>query len=157
MIASLRGLPELRPDVWDGLDKARRLEALQKAERLIAAAMGRAACDVRTYDASPEEAGYFNGLKNAIYLASDSLEQDAAPEVVATLVHEARHAYQAWCIKHPGVHPDNAEVEAWRRNMSNYVDPAVDERAYFAQPIEVDAYAFEEAVERGVYGGSDDY
>ncbi len=102
------------------------------------------------------EAGHFNGLESAIYIASDSLERDAAPEVVATLVHEGRHAYQEWSVNHSGVHADAAEVDAWRHNMSNYVDPAVDERAYFAQPIEVDAYAFEEAVVRGLYEGSDD-
>ena len=140
------------PDVWDGLDTARRLEALQEAERLMAVAMGRSTCDVRGYDAPPGQSGYFYGPENAVYVAFGSLERDGAPEVVATVAHEARHAYQLWCVNHPGAHGDAAEVEAWRRNMSNYVGPAVDERAYFAQPVEVDAYAFEEAVERALYG-----
>lgn len=134
---------------------ARRLDVLQDAEHLIAAAMGRAACDVRSYQAPRGEWGYFYGPNNAINIAFRSLERNEVMEIVGTLVHEARHAYQSWCINHPGTHPDDAEVEAWKLNMLNYVDPAVDERAYHEQPVEADAWAFEEAVGRGLYGETD--
>jgi len=43
-------------------------------------------------------------------------------ELIDTIAHEGRHAYQHYAIEHPGFHPNTHEVDAWRENFKNYRD-----------------------------------
>jgi len=44
-------------------------------------------------------------------------------EILDTLIHEDRHAYQHWSLITPGFHSDPGQVRAWADNWENYLDP----------------------------------
>ncbi len=106
---------------------------------MIAAVQGRPAVDIFSYDADPDDYGYYDGNTNRIGIGAHSLAHDAVNDVVDTLAHEGRHAYQEWAIDHPDAHGDPREVEAWRHNFAdaNYMSPAVDYAEYLLQPVEL--------------------
>ena len=61
-------------------------------------------------------------------------------DVIDTIAHEGRHAYQHYAVEHPGFHPDEHEVEYWRANFETYLQPNLyGFDAYWMQPVEVDA------------------
>lgn len=157
MIAALRRIEGLRPDVWTDLNVAERLRTLQAAEDAIASVQGRPPASIFSYDAEPDDYGYYDGTTNRIGVGSHSLAHDAVYAVVDTLVHEGRHAYQEWTLDHPGAHDYSADVEAWRGNFAddNYVTPDVDYAEYLSQPVEADARRYARLIADNVYGEGD--
>ena len=91
---------------------------------------------------------------NVAWLMVDSNSPNFAAsvrEVIDTVVHELRHAVQSKAIEDPGFWDiDENRRNAWQSNMSNYISPSVDIRAYASQPMEADATSFAAAVMRGV-------
>ena len=107
---------------------------------------------------------YSNAFENKIALNSlyvDSNSRSVHREVLDTIIHEGRHAYQHYNVDVKLVHESGAEVETWRENFYNpeyqyyhsgtqkiiipYNDGTihdVDYRLYYYQPIEIDARNF---------------
>ena len=68
--------------------------------------------------------------------------------IVTACLHEGRHAYQHQVADGIVLHDNQAEADAWKENLSegNYISFRENPRAYYNQPVEVDARRFAEAM-----------
>ncbi len=153
-IESLSQVEGIHPEVWQGLDETERLSSLQDVENRMAGLQDRPSAEVVSREAGPGEFGSYNPEANQISIGSYSLQNDDVKEVVDTTVHEGWHAYQHYAVENPEVHPDAAEVEAWRENFDDYM--TVDDygqELYQSQPVEADAWRYGRRIANGLYGG----
>lgn len=154
----LRGKDEIRPQVWGELDLGKRLAVLQELERKIAAIQGRPAADLEiealddlslcgSYTpASTNESGRI--IINQTYVTDGDVSN-----VLDTLIHEGRHAYQHYAGAHPGFLADDALELEWTENLKNYRSAEdFGQRLYEGQPIEVDARQYADRVLRQLDG-----
>jgi len=150
---ALDGMRELDPDRWSELSLEKRHAALRKAEKSLAQAQGREAKPVRLEALPPNQRGYFDGEQ--ITINEQLVQSDDVRQAVTTLAHEGRHAYQRHAVEHPEIHADPAEVEQWQENFANYKDPQRHGfRAYYNQPVEVDARQYAKRIVNARYGRS---
>lgn len=151
---ALRDMPELRPEVWQGLNDGQRLEALQNVENRMAEIQGRPPVEVRAEKMDPQVEGYYSRGDRIIRVNADHLRRNDNGEVLDTIVHEGRHAYQHYAVETPGFHANQSEVDAWEYNMHNYRRPEIyGQRAYERQAIEADARSYAERVIHNTRGG----
>jgi hypothetical protein len=153
---AIRDVQELRPEVWRGLDDAQRLEVLREVESRMAEIQGRPPVEVKVEPMEPGVYGGYNREDGIVRISQEHLRSNKPEEVLDTVVHEGRHAYQHYAVEHPGFHPNQAEVEAWDWNTQSghYLRPEiVGQRAYVQQPVEADAWAYAGRIVRNVMGG----
>lgn len=94
---------------------------------------------------APDEWGAFNPETKEIVLNSDLLLSENPKEVMTTIMHESRHAFQDFAVNHPNkVSVDAETIAEWKYNMEHYISPCLDFEAYVNQPIEYDADIFAE-------------
>ncbi len=87
--------------------------------------------------------GGYNPDHNIITLNSNYLESPNSEDLLDTILHETRHAFQQKAIEDPSSVSVNAEIlNSWRDNFENYIPPEFDFEAYTNQPVEVDANNF---------------
>lgn len=151
---ALRGMDELHTEVWQGLDRGQRLEVLREVEGRMAVIQRRPPVEVGAEHMKEGMFGGYSPQDNAIRVSEEHLHSNDVREVVDTMVHEGRHAYQQYAVDHPGFHSNQAEVDGWRYNIDHYL-PAevVGQRRYMQQPIEADAFAYGNEISRNVMGG----
>lgn len=141
----LQSIEGLSPGQWEHLTPCERLETLQTLEDKLAEIQGRQPVPVRMAE-TPGENGHYSLENRDITLNIQHLESDAPNqrlELIDTIAHEGRHAYQHYAIEHPGFHPNEAQVEAWKENFKDYEDGTKDGlMAYRLQPIEADAWQY---------------
>ena len=137
----------LSAQTWEGLDSSERLEALQTLEGKLAEIQGRPPLAVIAEEMpSITNCGYFDG--KALHVNAAHLEDPTyRMEVIDTIAHEGRHAYQHYAIEHPGFHPDAKEVGYWAANAETYMQPDLAVKTfgfeYYAnQPMELDAVKY---------------
>ena len=141
-----------KPGTWEGLSFASRLEVLQTVENHAAAETGRTPRTVKgawLHDGPDSvELGAYDPSDNNIYVNNFQLRPDAkygknADDLVETILHEGRHAYQHQVARGEVCHGDAQEAAAWAENMKpgNYVQFSQNPKAYWEQPIEADARA----------------
>lgn len=142
--AALGAMDELAPAAWQTLDAGDRLAALQAVEEQMAAIQGRPSVAVVPEALPAGTFGAFDGER--ITVNTDHLEEEMpVGEFVDTIVHEGRHAYQAYAVEHPAVVTDSALVQAWADNMApgNYLSAELyGQELYQRQPIEADAWSY---------------
>lgn len=133
----------LSPKEWEGLAPTERLEALQTIECKLAEIQGRDPVRVLA-STIPGENGHYDPLTRTITVNVEQLsDAKARLELIDTIAHEGRHAYQHYAIEHPGFHPNKQEVDAWRENFKNYRDgKKFGFLDYRLQPVEADAWNF---------------
>ena len=126
---------------WEGLSPKERLETMQTLENKLAEIQGRPPVSVTAEELEGEN-GHYDPETHTIALSLEALSRPSKRlEVIDTIAHEGRHAYQHYAVEHPGFHDNPEEVEAWRENMENYEDGTKDGLlAYRLQPIEADAW-----------------
>ena len=94
--------------------------------------------------------GKFGGYDvntNSIELNSSYLENPDCEDLLNTILHESRHAFQAKCIDHPAsVTVKENVIDVWKDNMDHYISPEFDFEAYENQEIEKDANYFADSV-----------
>ncbi len=151
-IAALGQMPALQTGAWTGLSAEERLAALNQVEQTLALTQGREAVTVEAADLPRWDHGGYSRERGVITVNAADMAQDL-PEVVDTVAHEGRHAYQCRAVETPGLHHDEAEVEQWRRNIDHYIRPEQDPRGYEEQPLEKDAFAFGRRVRAGLFAG----
>ena len=94
-----------------------------------------------------KELGCFSPDNNTIRLNANYLETPDCKDLMNTLLHESRHAFQHRCVKHPESCDVSPKViEAWKENQKHYIRPEDDFVAYENQPIEKDANDFADSV-----------
>ena len=92
---------------------------------------------------APDELGAFDPETKQIVLNSDLLLDSDPKELMQTIMHESRHAYQDFAINHPDkVYMDNDTLKVWEDNFKHYISPEFDYEAYCNQPVEKDADDF---------------
>lgn len=159
---TLANYEDLRWENWQDLEFVEKIEVLNDVETRIAAIEHRPPCPVRTgnnmgklevtpYEISGHMGGYRTGTKD-ITLNPELLTSDnpmVYREMLDTLVHEGRHAYQDFNVNVCEVHPRHSEVQSWSENMAGgkwgYWGDCSNElgqRLYEQQAIEIDARNF---------------
>jgi len=89
--------------------------------------------------------GAFNPTTKRIDLNADLLHDSNPEQLMETILHESRHAYQDYAINNPKkVSVDADTISVWKNNFEHYITPELDYEAYFNQPIEADANDFAE-------------
>ena len=159
---TLANCEELRWENWQNLELSEKIEVLNDIESRIAAIEHRPPCPVRTgndmgqlevtsYGVFGHLGGYRTGSKD-ITLNPELLTSDnpmVYREMLDTLVHEGRHAYQDYNVNVCEVHPRHSEVASWSETMAGgkwgYWGDCSNElgqRLYEQQAIEIDARNF---------------
>lgn len=151
---ALGAMPEIQPGNWDALPTEERLTALQNVEDTLAGIQQRPSVEVHGESMGAGTYGYFDGDRIAVN--AEQLNGGApVEEMVDTVVHEGRHAFQQYAIEHSGVVSDQAVVDAWAANMApgGYlsVEDGFDPELYQSQPIEADAWSYAERIREAVY------
>lgn len=105
-----------------------------------------------TYNKNSITWGYYSPGTHIVTLneraLSDSVSTWNSYDLLGTVAHELRHAYQHEAVEHPENFTVSPETrEKWANNFENYISSSDDYEKYRAQPIEVDARSFE--VKRG--------
>lgn len=157
----LSGIENLKYENWKGLTLEQRTELLNTIEYRIAQIEHRPPLPIKVEKMASNVFGYqdsYNKLiaLNSKFVMSDSKE--AYKDVIDTIIHEGRHAYQHYNVDQKCVHDSLSEVNTWREN---FYDPKyryysgntlvvigpnkvgdVGFRLYYYQPVEIDARNF---------------
>ena len=140
----LRSIEGLKPGIWSEMQPNERLDALRTLESRLAEIQGRPPLPVVAE--SMENAGFFDG--EALHVNIEHIQDPAYRlEVIDTIAHEGRHAYQHYAVTHPGFHPNTQEVIYWAANEHAYFQPKeIGEKFgpeyYLCQPTELDAWRY---------------
>lgn len=146
----------MTPERWSKLSEERKLELLRKVHKDIARIYGFAPCEIEIRTMQDKLRGAFSDRKNRIMINRKLVSQDHPRQVISTLSHETRHAYQYAAMKqHFWMLPADRRraVKLWEKNWDNYQEANEGYEDYYKQPIEADARAFADAVVRQIYGG----
>jgi hypothetical protein len=156
----LERMPELRPGVWSDLSLRERLESVNRIESTMARLQGRLARVVVLHTFPTGIFGEYDASANRIRI-SEAMIKERSPaglqNSVRTVLHEGRHAYQRDAIAGSERHSDPTAVLEWAHNLEpgNYLDPSrYSLLEYQRQPVERDAFAYEESVWGMLDGGS---
>jgi len=141
-------IEDIRYEEWKELSFDQRVEALNELEHSIAEIEHRNPCPVYTEKLGEGHFGYYNDedkcmVINSEYINSDSFKDHS--EVLDTLIHEGRHAYQDYNLTEREVHLRQGEVENWRKNEYEFGYRDTETYGledYRMQPLEADAFAF---------------
>ena len=160
----LESVDDFKFEKWSKLTLEQRSELLNRVEQNIAVLEHRPPLKVELQRMEPEHLGYQSASEhkivlNSLYVGSNTREMHR--EVLDTIVHEGRHAYQHYNVDVKMIHESGSEVESWRENFYNpeyqyyhsgtqrilipYNDGSihdVDFRLYYYQPVEIDARNF---------------
>ena len=140
---------------WTELSEERKLEVLQTIENHSAFEAGRLSCPVVgkfLYTGTDGGVlGTYDPINQVIYVNSSQFASDTrygkdSEAIVTACLHEGRHAYQHQVADGIVLHDNQAEADAWKENLSegNYISFRENPRAYYNQPVEVDARRFAE-------------
>lgn len=92
--------------------------------------------------------GFYNYEQNFIAFNKDFLnssDPSVVKEMINTIFHEMRHAYQYKAITNTGIGSEE-QRRVWAMNMVNYIPAEVDFALYQLQAVENDARAYAELV-----------
>lgn len=152
---AIRGMRELRPGEWEKLTIKEKSEWLIKVHQHVAEQYGFRPYTVGVQRLPANIGGFFNAALRVIVL-NESILKDATPaRALNAITHESRHGFQWFAVTNPDkVSADVREkVAIWRDNFANYKNPTVHGyRAYYNQPVEVDARAFAESIVKQTLG-----
>ena len=156
----LSGLEDLKYENWTKLSLEQRKQLLNQIERQIAAIEHRPPLPIEVEKMKASTFGYQSNYYhkialNSLYVGSNS--QKDYREVIDTIIHEGRHAYQHYNVDKKLIHESASVVATWRENFSDpkyqyysgsCIIPVkgrlqdVGFRLYYYQPVEIDARNF---------------
>lgn len=155
-IYDLSQIEEVQPEIWSELGETERLEVAQEIEDTMAEIQGRPPMEIEVDPSlKPGEYGGYDGHR--IIVSDWSLQSNNVKELVDTIVHEGRHAYQEYAILTPDFHSNESEVTDWGGNFPEYGGTYYDastygQEIYESQPIEADAWSYGSRIANGIYG-----
>ncbi len=112
-------------------------------------------CDLQfAFFDDPLIQGNYDDKTNTITLNANYLENPDCKDLLSTIIHESRHAFQEKeCsdnLNGQSMVPEDVR-NLWANNLEHYISPEFDIQAYREQPIEKDAYDYENIImERGL-------
>lgn len=148
---------------WCKLSLKEREQLLNEVEQKIAAIEHRPPLKVELKPLKPHHMGYQSDAEKKIVLNSNivgSNDRGMHRQVLDTIIHEGRHAYQHYNVDVKTIHESASEVASWRENFyskeygyyrsgTHYIPifhngeiRNVDFRLYYYQPVEIDARNF---------------
>lgn len=143
---------EIKYENWTSLELPEKESVLNSLEQRIAEIEHRPPCPVHLAPLGENQWGGYNPVTkditiNSLYAGlSDFCNYR---EVVDTLIHEGRHAYQDFNVNVAEVHPRHGVVESWADVMEGGkwgywgdCSTLLGQRLYDQQSIEIDARAF---------------
>lgn len=142
---------EIRFENWQNLELNEKVEVLNRLETQIASIEHRPSCPIRAVNLHSGCWGGYNPATksieiNAAYMEESGYSRYHYDEIVDTLVHEGRHAYQDYNVNVCEVHPRHAEVKSWAETMEGgkwgYSPIRMGQRLYEQQSVEIDARNF---------------
>lgn len=90
---------------------------------------------------------------NEVLLCQELMSEEEAMEVIDTIFHELRHAYQFRAACYPSQYKrDKMMAAIWRLNWKNYVAFQQNPKLYFEQPVEIDARNYAISIIRRLRG-----
>jgi len=146
----------LTGEKWTALTDNQKIEVLQCIENHSAHESGRLSCPVVgrfLYTGNDGVVlGSYDPDNKVIYINTSQFDPDSkygktSEALVNTCLHEGRHAYQHQVANGTIECEDKTLAETWKENLSdgNYISFKENPRAYYNQPVEVDARQFAEA------------
>ena len=140
---------------WNSLSECEKTEVLQSIENHMAFECGRINCPVEARFLHTGSDGVVLGTYDPsewkIYINSSQFDAESmygkdSQALVTACIHEGRHAYQHQVVDGIIDHDNVEEIRAWKENMApgNYISFKENPRAYYNQPVEVDARQFSE-------------
>lgn len=139
---------------WNSASAEERVQMLNSFKNVLNGIYGiNVTADIAFFEGEESLCGYYQSSDNKVYLNVNSLTNRSREEVMNTIVHEMRHAYQYQVINDPGSYIVSEETaRAWEQNWSdeNYItyDPALDNYDdYYNQPLEADAFGFADSID----------
>lgn len=150
----LANCDEIRYENWQNLELEEKVSILNQLENQIAGIEHRPPCPISAKNLGPGVWGGYNPVTKSIDINVDYIEQSGRDykcysEIVDTLVHEGRHAYQDYNVSERVVHPRQSEVDSWSETMAGgkwgYWGDCSSElglRLYEQQSVEIDARNF---------------
>lgn len=157
----LSGMESLKYENWQKLSLEERKNLLNTIERQIAAIEHRPPLPIMVESMKASvfgyQSSYYNKIAlNSLYVASNKL--DDYNDVIETIIHEGRHAYQHYNVDKKLIHESASVVNTWKENYYNpkyryysgekFIIPVkgvlqdVGYRLYYYQPVEIDARNF---------------
>ena len=140
---------------WDRLSVEERKELLQEYMNEVIRIYGLQDVDTQiiwdenaTYEKNRITWGYYSPDNKNVTLNARALTDRYSSwdsyDLLETVAHELRHAYQHEAVEHPTRFMVSTEtLDTWSYNFDHYINGDTDFDAYRAQPIEVDARDFQ--------------
>ena len=158
---AMSDIKELQQSNWEKLDVNQRVETLNVLERRIAEIAHRPDCPIYIENKGSiticdgealGKLGGYNPESKDIAINSELVKSNnpvALYEILETVVHEGRHAYQDYNVNECEVHPRHSEVVSWSETMeggkwgySGGSSSLLGQRLYEQQSVEIDARNF---------------
>ena len=154
---------DLKYENWSKLTLDERIEILNKVEHKIASIEHRPHVNVMLEDMELKDLGYHCSSEHKLVLNTKLVAMNDPRihrEVINTIIHEGRHAYQHYNTDVKLIHESASEVQSW---FENFYDPElgyyryggqkimiplngklvdVSFQRYYYQPVEIDARNF---------------
>lgn len=142
--ATLKALEKFQPDNWELLDTNERQNAVRELVKCISDMQGLSEVpEVEFIDDGDNSCGFYSERGN--YIGINERYLDDPKEIVDTIAHETRHAYQHY----RGEVLETPVDEIYKFNFEHYIAPEYDENGfctnffdYYDQYVEVEARAF---------------
>ena len=143
------------PENWDNASLAERKQILQDymAEVIKIYGLKHVHPNINwdpkaTYANDTVSWGYYTHSTHTVTLneqvLSDRITKWDSYNLLATVSHELRHAYQHEAVDHPTDFMVSQEtIDSWKHNFDHYISPDKNYQGYRDQPVEVDARDFE--------------
>lgn len=136
-------LDRFQSERWMELSNEERMDAISELGDEIARVLGLSSNpDIKYYEGHPCDCGYFDADDNSVWINKNNF--DDPQEIVDTVAHEMRHAYQLERAKKLETYEDFL----YAYNFANYISPMMTEDGYVNftdyqdQLIEAEARAF---------------
>ncbi|MGV8026684.1 MAG: hypothetical protein AB2L18_09025 [Anaerolineaceae bacterium] len=154
---SLAEIDNIKQENWDTLDSDERLNTLQNIESQMSEIQNRPSVQISTKDLENYTFGGYDNENNVININQNHLEGEMpVDEMVDTIIHEGRHAYQDYAINNPGFINDPDIIDQWSENLENYLSPReVPLDIYMDQPLESDAWSYASSIRSNLYERKD--
>ena len=145
-------MEDLEFSEWKELSFNERVDVLQRVENEVSRIAHRPACPIQTENLGKGYFGYYAPESKTITINSNYIQSNEISdykEVLDTIIHEGRHAYQYYNLTGREVHPRQGDLSNWKANEFEYGYQDVafyGFKAYEMQPLETDARSFAENV-----------
>lgn len=144
----------IRFENWQHIERSEKVDVLNQLETQIASIEHRPPCPIKDVKLETGLWGGYNPVTKTIDINRDYIDKSGKDyyvysEIVDTLVHEGRHAYQDYNVNERIVHPRHSEVESWSDTMAGGkwgywgdCSSELGQRMYEQQSVEIDARNF---------------